>query len=187
MDKSDLISQYMLNQNELFHKKRTDYGYFGSKWAKGLRNVITKNNILNVLDYGAGKRSLEKELSNIVNIKSYDPAIYDISDEPEPAELVTCTHVLEHIEPVLLENILQHIYMLSTKMVFISVDSGPSNKILPDGRDSNLIQQEIAWWKDRIGKYFDITNYDRRSFIQKGILIKTDVKNKGTFLGKKKI
>jgi hypothetical protein len=72
-------------------------------------------------------------------------------------------------------------------MVFISVDSGPSNKILPDGRDSNLIQQEIAWWKDRIGKYFDITNYDRRSFIQKGILIKTDVKNKGTFLGKKKI
>src|SRR6056297_132799 len=178
------ISWYMLEQNELFHQQRQDYGTYGRKWAKGVAALYGIIGSKSVLDYGAGKRSLEKELN--IPVQSYDPAIPEISKPPEPADLMVCTHVLEHIEPELLDTVLSHIKGLTRKAFLIVVDPGPSNKILPDGRDSNLIQKPIDWWitilHDRFPE-FKIQNINRLQFIKHQKIISENSDKKGTFIG----
>lgn len=178
-----VISEYMTEQNRMFHKTRPDYGTFSSKWAKGIRSIVDIYGIETILDYGAGKQALKKDFPDI---QSYDPGIIEISNPPKPADLVICTHVLEHIEPELFENVLNHIYELTRKVFFVTVNSGPSNKILPDGRDSNLIQEDIIWWESILKKTFigfDVYNIDRNNFITYGTISKTGKMIKGTFLG----
>lgn len=177
----DTISDYMIEQNRLFHKDRPDYGTFSGKWVKGIEAVVEKFNIETILDYGAGKQSLKKDFPNI---QSYDPGIEEISTPPNSADLVICTHVLEHVEPDLLPNVLRHINRLANKAFFITVNSGPSGKILPDGRDSNLIQESVEWWTDRLNELgnFNVWRLNRQKF-NKGFLEFHVDKKTGTFLG----
>lgn len=180
MDKK-VISDYMIEQNRLFHKVRPDYGSYGNKWAKGLQRIIDKYEIETILDYGAGKQTLKKSFPDI---QCYDPGILEISNPPESADLVLATHVLEHIEPDLLENVLTHIQELTRKVFFIVVDSGKSDKIMPDGRDSNLIQESVEWWfrKLHFGN-FQVYNLDRKKFIRQGEICVETKLEKGTFIG----
>lgn len=180
-----MISDYMRKQNEIFHETNDKWGYFGSKWAKGIDALAQEYRCVDVLDFGAGKQNLSKILGVKYNVYNYDPGIPEISAEPCPADLVVCTHVLEHVEPELLNKTLEQIKSLTKKAVFISVDPGPSNKLLPDGKDSNLIQESISWWKEALSKYFEVVNLDRKEFIQKGKIVKTSSKEKGTFYGTK--
>lgn len=182
MDKQ-VISEYMVEQNRQFHKIRPDYGTFSSKWERGIRKICDKYGIETILDYGAGKQSLKKHFPGI---QCYDPGILEISNPPEPADLVICTHVLEHVEPDLLNNILIHIFELTKKVFFISLNNGPSNKFLPDGRDSNLIQKDMFWWQNILKehfRFFTIVNLERSQFINDGNLNVTKNMDKGTFLG----
>ncbi len=178
-----LISEYMTDQNEDFHTLLEEYGTFSGKWAKGINSIKIKYNIESMLDYGAGKQALKEFFPDI---HSYDPGIPAISFLPSPADLVICTHVLEHVEPELLDNVLQHIFELTKKCFLISVNDGPSNKFLPDGRDSNLIQEDMFWWRSVLEDQFpsfDISNLNRSQFINNGNLNVTKNMDKGTFLG----
>lgn len=178
-----VISEYEREQNELFHKNLKDYGTFGYKWAKGVQTLMDTYNIESVLDYGAGKCFLEKELPIVT---SYDPAFPEIAFPPEPADLVVSTHVLEHVEPDLLDNVLVHINSLTKKVFFIVVNSGPSKKYLPDGRDSNLIQEDIVWWVDTLTRNFPkfkIFNSNRREFVRFGRILKDTAFKTGNFIG----
>lgn len=182
MDKP-VISEYERKQNELFHKALGEYGAFGYKWAKGVRTLIDTYNLESVLDYGAGKRFLEKELPVV---KSYDPAFAEIAFPPAPADLVVSTHVLEHIEPDLLDNVLEHIHSLTRKVFLIVVNSGPSKKFLPDGRDSNLIQKSILWWYGILAWEFSgfrVVNINRGEFIKSGKIIEDTTFKTGNFIG----
>jgi hypothetical protein len=175
----------MIDQNREFHTVRPDYGTFSSKWAKGIKSIKSKYNIDTILDYGAGKQALKKHFPDI---QSYDPGILEISAPPKPADLVVCTHVLEHVEPDLLENVLTHLFELTKKIFFISVKDGPSNKILPDGRDSNLIQKNMFWWLNVLEEHFPffvITNLNRKEFLRNGELLPSNTMEIGTFLGVK--
>jgi hypothetical protein len=70
----------------------------------------------------------------------------------------------------------------------ISVNDGPSNKFLPDGRDSNLIQEDMFWWRSVLEDHFssfDIFNLNRFNFVKNGSLIAKKDNSKGTFLGVK--
>jgi hypothetical protein len=181
----ELISEYMTDQNEDLHTILEEYGTFSGKWAKGINSIKTKYNIESMLDYGAGKQTLKEHFPDI---HSYDPGIPAISSLPFPADLVICTHVLEHVEPELLDNVLQHIFELTKKVFLISVNDGPSNKFLPDGRDSNLIQEDMFWWRSVLEDHFssfDIFNLNRFNFVKNGSLIAKKDNSKGTFLGVK--
>jgi hypothetical protein len=175
----------MIDQNRKFHTLRPDYGTFSSKWAKGIETIKSKYNIDTMLDYGAGKQALK---NHFPDIESYDPGILEISAPPKPADLVICTHVLEHVEPELLYNVLNHLFELTRKVCFISLKDGPSNKILPDGRDSNLIQENMFWWLRVLEKHFPFfvfRNLNRRKFIQGGQLVVDNSMSIGTFVGVK--
>ena len=83
------------------HEDHNTYGSSGHKWADLVRSFNTKD----ILDYGCGKRTLEKKLG--FEIQNYDPAIPAHEAQPKPAELVFCGDVLEHIEPEKLDAVLK--------------------------------------------------------------------------------
>jgi len=179
------ISNYMQDQNEKFHIQKEDYGSFGHRWRLGISALIKKYNIKSIIDFGAGKKTLEKSIGHEISIQSYDPAFDSLNPNLIPADLLVCTHVLEHVEPEYLQSTLDYLSSLTNKAFLLVMDNGVSGKILPDGTESNLIQKDMNWWESQINKSFnaDLVNIDRKSFIKKGQIKKINSLDKGTFLG----
>lgn len=152
--------------NRKFHEERGDWGGYGSKWAPGIKELSKTLNTQNILDYGAGKKTLAAALP--FPIRSYEPA-FD-TETPSPADIVVCTHVLEHVEPECLSFAVSELKRLTKKALFLVAGTGESGKILPDGRDSNLIQVEVKDWVGMLEDHFTtIRQINRRSF-QRGII-----------------
>lgn len=112
-------------------------------------------NVKSLLDYGCGKQSLKFSLPEL-NVIGYDPAIEGLDTAPEPSELVVCTDVLEHIEPELIDDVLNDISRLTIRNAFLVISTRPANKTLPDGRNAHLIQKPISWWAEKLEKRFRI-------------------------------
>lgn len=133
--------------NRELHKDPV-YGVSGHQWANSLLKFCREMGTHDILDYGCGKRTLEKALG--FRIKNYDPCIPGLDGEPEPADIVACIDVLEHIEPECIDNVLAHIASLSKKGCYLMVANRPARKMLPDGRNAHLIQEGPEWWLPKI-------------------------------------
>lgn len=111
------------------------------------------------MDYGAGKGRLGESLKTMgiePKITHYDPAIKEWSEKPSPKECVACIDVLEHIEPELLDNVLDDLKTLTKKVGVFTVHTGPAIKTLSDGRNAHLIQKPSSWWIPKIISRFDL-------------------------------
>jgi cyclopropane fatty-acyl-phospholipid synthase-like methyltransferase len=107
-----------------------------------------------VLDYGCGKGYLAKEIP--FPIWEYDPAIPGKDATPRAADLVACLDVLEHIEPELLDFVLDDIRRCVKQIGYFVIHTGPSSKTLADGRNAHLIQQTATWWGERLQQFFTV-------------------------------
>jgi len=154
MEMHALISPEYLEMQRILHAAPRGYGGRGDKWAGVVLQVAMAYGATSILDYGCGQGSLARVLrsSPWSSITEYDPAIPGKDAMPEPAELVVCTDVLEHIEPKRLQTVLGHIRGLATKAVFAVISCKPTNKVLADGRNAHLIIRHGHWWKKRIVK-----------------------------------
>jgi SAM-dependent methyltransferase len=115
-----------------------------------------------VLDYGCGKGALAAALP--FPIREYDPAIPGKDALSEPADLVICCDVMEHVEPECLDAVMQDLQRVVRKVGFFNVACYPARKVLADGRNAHLIQQPPAWWKEKFGEYFLVVRAeDKRS------------------------
>lgn len=152
-----LITPEYRTAQELFHQQRDDYGRSGHKWAEHVRQFCEQLKTRDVLDYGAGKETLQRALP--FPIKMYDPCIPHLSTPPEPADFVVCTDVLEHIEPDCLDAVLDDIARLTKKLCFLEVATRPAVKFLPDGRNAHLIQWPASWWLPKITARFDLQSF----------------------------
>jgi hypothetical protein len=94
-----------------------------------------------------------------LKIREYDPAIPGKDGEPEAAEFVVCTDVLEHIELDCLDEVLDHIRWLAGKYAFLNIATRPAVKVLPDGRNAHLIIESADWWKTRVERFFTIVDW----------------------------
>lgn len=144
-----------------FHHDRDDYGRSGHKWADKVLGWADQLQSHEILDYGCGKQTLQKAIP--YPITNYDPCIAGCDDDPVPHDFVVCTDVLEHIEPDLVDNVLDHIASLTKKLCFLTVATRPAVKFLPDGRNAHLIQEGPAWWLHKIVDRFDVQSYQRTS------------------------
>jgi hypothetical protein len=152
-----LITPEYIAQNAQLHRENLQFGDHGHQWAQEIRRLVALHNFTSVLDYGAGKRRLEKALAPDIAVRSYDPAVLEISSRPDPADLVVCTDVMEHIEPDCLSDVLADIALLSRRMAFLEIATFPAQKHLPDGRNAHLIVQPAPWWLDRLRSVFNVT------------------------------
>lgn len=145
---SALISDDYRAMNKELHA-RGNYGVMGATYAPMVREIVNGAGIATILDYGAGQCRLAKSMPDL-EFRNYDPAVVGLDGDPEPADLVTCTDVLEHIEPECLDEVLDHISRLALRHVFLVVATRPAAKFLADGRNAHLIQEPVDWWLPKL-------------------------------------
>lgn len=152
-----LYSEQYRQLNEQLHQDNENYGKSGSKWSFVILKLAEQLRTKDILDYGCGKSSLSLHLP--FSIKQYDPAIKKYEDKPNPADVVVCTDVLEHIEPECLDNVLQHLSVLTKQMGLFTASTKPAIKTLADGRNAHLIVKPGNWWLLKILNYFDVKEF----------------------------
>lgn len=148
------ISEEYRKLNEQLHETVREYGISSVRHVREVINICKSLETTDVLDYGCGKSSLARNLP--FTIQEYDPAIPKHAALPTPADIVVCTDVLEHIEPELLDNVLNHLQSLVKKAGFFTIATRPAKKILADGRNAHLIIQPMRWWVNKLIERFDI-------------------------------
>jgi hypothetical protein len=150
MNRNLLISDEYLKLQAALHAGPRGYGNSGRKHAGEVLAVAAAMNLTSMIDYGAGGGTMKATLTRAGwrgPIVEYDPAIPKINTPPmDPADLVTCTDVLEHIEPDNLRRVLAHIHYLTRLAAFLVISTVPSSKFLADGRNAHLIVQPPQWW-----------------------------------------
>jgi FkbM family methyltransferase len=156
---SDMLitEQYRAEQAALHAKG--NYGTAALHYGGVVAQLLDSTGARSLLDYGCGsRRSLLQalKLPDDVVYEGYDPAVPDYSRAPMPAELVTCIDVLEHIEPNLLDNVLDNLAELCDPYGFFTVHTGPAQKVLTDGRNAHLTQEGQDWWLPRFKQRFEV-------------------------------
>lgn len=152
--KPKLISDEYRQMNAKMHDEMGHFGAGGFKHADVILKLSEKLKTTSVLDYGCGKGTLANKLP--FPIWEYDPAIPGKDMQPRPADIVVCTDVLEHIEPELLGDVLGNLASLTQKVGYFVISTRAAKKILPDGRNAHLIQQDKDWWAKALSEFFDI-------------------------------
>jgi hypothetical protein len=149
------ISPTYLKSQMALHQLPKGYGGRGDKWAGAVTHLAKMYKCKTILDYGCGQGTLKKALKPLIGdriITEYDPAIKLKRSIEKGAvfDMVVCTDVLEHIEPDKLPIVIDHLFNLSVKILFLVVATRPSKKFFPDGRNVHLIIQPDSWWKERL-------------------------------------
>jgi hypothetical protein len=75
--------------------------------------------------------------------------------------MVCCIDVLEHIEPDLLDNVLDDLKRVTKRIGFFTVSTSPAEKTLPDGRNAHLIQAAPEWWLPKFMERFELHVFQR--------------------------
>ena len=160
-----LISPEYREQQEKLHEN-PNYGVASMQYADTVINLINTLGVTEVLDYGAGKGRLgmtitenEEKLMGPLQLYQYDPGVEEIAEAPDPAQMVVCIDVLEHIEPELLDNVLDDLKRVTDKVGFFTIHTGPAVKVLPDGRNAHLIQEDYTWWLPKLWERFRIHSF----------------------------
>lgn len=152
-----LITSAYQDLNAKLHEERPDYGTSGQKWAPVVQMLMQEYGCASVLDYGCGKQTLQRALG--FPIHQYDPCLPEFCAAPEPADLVVCTDVLEHIEPECIDSVLDDLKRLTGKAAFFTVATGPAKKSLPDGRNAHILQRPAKWWLPMLWERWELMGF----------------------------
>lgn len=150
---------YRLLQRAL-HAAEDDYGCGSVEKAPLVRRVVQATGPASVLDYGAGKRRLIQAIPDLPEYRAYDPAFPEIAGDPDPADLVVCIDVLEHIEPECLSGVLDHLAALTMHTLLATVGTCPARRFLDDGRNAHLIQEPAEWWLPQVWARMEVTAFN---------------------------
>jgi hypothetical protein len=163
IQKTRLISDEYRRQQTKLHEN-PDYGTTSKAYAPIISKLIGTYGIGTLLDYGCGKQLLARHLEapHSVRLQMYDPAIEEYSETPEPCEMVCCIDVLEHIEPNLLDNVLDDLKRVTERIGLFTVCCEEAVKVLDDGRNAHLTVEPPEWWLPKIMERFDLHMFQKR-------------------------
>lgn len=164
MSQAPLISEEYRRLQADLHRN-PEYGIASVEYAPLVAEVMQAVNTRELLDYGAGKGRLGVTLREMFDeafvIHHYEPAVPEWSAIPAPCRFVACIDVLEHIEPDLIDNVLDDLQRVTAGVGFFSVDTRPAQKVLSDGRNAHLIQKPAAWWLPKFMDRFELARFNR--------------------------
>lgn len=146
-----LITPAYVEEQRVLHQD-PGYGAGSHRYAHLLLGIMKQEKCETILDYGAGKGSLAYVMRGLTGIKvaEYDPAVPGKEARPEPADLVSCIDVMEHIEPDCLDEVFKDLAQLTKKKLFVDVATKfDKHRWLSDGRNSHQIVNEGAWWNNQ--------------------------------------
>jgi len=148
---SQLSKQY-IGQLQHLHKT-TDFGSGGAKVPKVLQPYLS--NVKSLLDFGCGKGKFSqtvKDFNSNIDVYSYDPVTAPIK-LPTQADIVYSSDVLEHVEPMYIDDTLDVLFNIAAKYQYHLIACHPAKKKLQDGRNAHLIIETPEWWKNKLSKY----------------------------------
>ena len=159
-----LITNKYRKLNEILHRAPRGFGASGHRWHAEIALMVDIFRVQSWLDYGCGQSTLKKEFKKHyakrfkkIRYREYDPAVKSKCVVPRGTfDLVTCTDVLEHVEPSCIDEVIKHIYSKAGKAIFFNINIKEANKTLPDGRNAHLIIENPEWW---LGKLKDLTDW----------------------------
>ncbi|MBX9810957.1 MAG: hypothetical protein K2Y16_05010 [Burkholderiales bacterium] len=161
---TSLISEDYRKLQQQLHQN-PDYGVASVHYAPLVAEVLDAVGANELLDYGAGKgrlgMTLKQHIQRPLTIHHYDPAIPEWSSPAKPCGFVACIDVLEHIEPDLLDNVLDDLARVTAGVGVFTVHTGPAVKLLPDGRNAHLIQKPPSWWLPKFMARFELVTFNR--------------------------
>lgn len=140
-----LISENYRQLNRQMHADKPQYGSGGARHAQHLVRIADQYGASTILDYGCGKGDLKRAMP-AWEVREYDPAIEGKDSSPEPADLVYCGDVLEHIEHEFLGAVFDDLRRCTRKVAVLVISTVQSKKFLSDGRNAHLIVQPLKWW-----------------------------------------
>lgn len=157
----ELISDEYRALNARAHEDNNGYGVSGHRHHKVVLALLERFGCASMLDYGCGQASLGKMIKRLspVAVANYDPAVPEYNKHPEPADLVVCTDVMEHVEPLYLTRVLEDLTRLTNKAIFFEIACRPAKRILADGRNAHILQQPGPFWYETLRWHFDILEY----------------------------
>jgi hypothetical protein len=152
-----LISDdYRRMQQELH--MNPNYGVASVGYAPIVADVMKAIGATELLDYGAGKgrlgQTLRQQTQQQLTIHHYDPAIPEWSAPPKPCRFVASIDVLEHIEPHLIDNVLDDLKRVTIGVGVFTVHTGPAI-------NAHLIQQPPSWWLPKFMSRFELVQFSR--------------------------
>jgi hypothetical protein len=158
---NSLISEEYRQQQKALHEN-PHYGVASQVYAPIVAKIINAFHVRELLDYGAGKQRLNEVLRGFGGIghrweyRAFEPADDACCAAPEPAEMVTCIDVLEHIEPECLDAVIDDLQRVTQRLLYATVHCGPAMKTLLDGRNAHLTQKPMRWWLPKLLDRFDV-------------------------------
>ena len=126
------ISEEYRELNRLMHESPIGYGNTGHRYAPQILKQAADCGALTVLDYGCGKGTLAPVLrANGLETFEYDPAVALKDKSPEPADLVFCGDVAEHVEPEFLDAFLDDLQRVTRKRLLLVIATRPPGSTWP--------------------------------------------------------
>lgn len=153
--------------------RSADEAYNGKStliFAKLIKQIIAKNKILTMLDYGCGKGYFYENSFNKYGIKSdslrsywginidlYDPCYKKNCNlnENKNYDLVICVDVLEHIPSIDIDWVLEKLLIKTKKYLFINVACHPAIALLPNGENAHVNINTPKWWHEKFLNFRD--------------------------------
>jgi len=158
-----LISEDYRKQQAELHETGT-YGIAGETFAPMIAEIMQRLSISEILDYGCGSRlglfhALKSKVGHKFRYQAYDPAVLEYAKEPIPSQLVACCDVLEHVEPEMIDGVLDHLQRLTEQVGFFSICTQDAMRTLPDGRNAHILQKPAQWWLEKIMARFELQTF----------------------------
>jgi 2-polyprenyl-3-methyl-5-hydroxy-6-metoxy-1,4-benzoquinol methylase len=150
---NQLITDAYRELNCLKHERDEFWGTGARHYVDIVLDLVNRLGTQDVLDYGCGKGFLGALLP--FPIQEYDPAVVGKDSSPDPADLVVCASVLEHVEPELIHGVLSDLRRCTKKLLFAIIPHSLASDILPDGRNAHINCHPWPWWAEQ---------FDRHSF-----------------------
>jgi len=133
-----------------YRKHITDPEYGGKcvEYSGIITTIINNLEISEVLDYGAGKGELPKNIApdHRVAVHLYDPAMPSLSESPEPREFVVCIDTLNYVESDCIDYVLDDLVRVTKKIIFIQVTED---------------ERKMEWWLPKIMDRFSVQSLVR--------------------------
>ncbi len=135
-------------------------GKWGHTASMYVNNIVQNSNgVTEWLDYGAGHGGLaiavKEKHGDKYTITEYEPSRPDAT-KPEPKDYVVCVDVLEHVEPDLIDNVLDDLQRVTNKYGYFTISCRLAAKILKDGRNAHILVKPKEWWKEKLESRFTI-------------------------------
>lgn len=152
-----LVSDDYMNTLKKEHSTE-HWGTSAGSMVDTLHDWLKRNNAKEVIDYGCGSSSFKSNLPDDADytVYEYDPGIPGKEGLHTPKDFLISIDVLEHVEPELIDNVIQQIASSIKVQGYLTIAMYPAMRILQDGRNAHLIVEEMPWWVEKLSKYLDI-------------------------------